>query len=94
AAGEMASWASEAGAWGIVCSGLEARAIKNAFPGLGIVIPGIRLPGEEIGDQARVTAPDDIRDVANYVVVGRPITHSPDPKASLKRYLSVLGHQA
>ncbi len=93
AAGEMAAWASEAGAWGIVCSGLEARGIKNAFPGLGIVIPGIRLPGEDTGDQARVAGPEEIRDVADYVVVGRPITHSPDPRDALRKYLSALGQK-
>ena len=93
AAGEMAGWASEAGAWGIVCSGLEARGIKSAFPGLGVVIPGIRLPGEDAGDQARVATPDEIADVADYVVVGRPITHNPEPKNALRKYLSALGRQ-
>ncbi|MEO0140492.1 MAG: orotidine-5'-phosphate decarboxylase [candidate division WOR-3 bacterium] len=88
---ELASWAREAGAWGIVCSGLEAREIKREFPGLGTVIPGIRLAGEETGDQARVATPEEIRDVADYIVVGRPITNSPDPKASLGRYLLALG---
>jgi orotidine-5'-phosphate decarboxylase len=90
---EMAGWASEAGAWGIVCSGLEARGIKSEFPGLGMVVPGIRLPGEETGDQARVATPEEVRDVADYVVVGRPITGSPDPRASLRKYLAALGHE-
>ena len=93
AATEMAGWASEAGAWGIVCSGLEARGIKKEFPGLGLVIPGIRLPGEETGDQARVATPEEVRDVADYVVVGRPITGSPDPGASLRKYLAALDRE-
>lgn len=90
---EMAGWASEAGAWGIVCSGLEARGIKEEFPGLGVVVPGIRLPGEDTGDQARVATPEEVRDVADYVVVGRPITGSPDPEASLRKYLAALGRE-
>jgi len=93
AAREMARWASDAGAWGIVCSGQEAGAIKRDFPKLGTVIPGVRLPGEEHGDQARVVSPEEARAVADYVVVGRPITHSPDPRASLRKYLLALGRE-
>lgn len=93
AAREMASWASEAGAWGVVCSGFEAEKIKREFSDLGIVVPGIRLLGEETGDQVRVASPEEIRGLADYVVVGRPITHSPDPEASLRKYLLALGQE-
>jgi len=90
---EMSIWASEAGAWGIVCSGHEAGAIKRELPRLGTVIPGVRLPGEDAGDQARVASPEEARAFADYVVVGRPITHSPDPRASLRKYLAALGRE-
>lgn len=76
--------ALELGCDGIVSSGLEAARLRQ---GLGekllIVTPGIR-PGaniEESGDdQTRImTAGKAIKNGADYVVVGRPITRADDP---------------
>jgi orotidine-5'-phosphate decarboxylase len=50
-----------------------------------LVTPGIRLPGSDKGDQARVVTPvEAMRLGANYLVIGRSITHSPDPAATLE----------
>ena len=52
-------------------------------PDLAIVTPGIRPAGAERGDQKRVATPAAaIRAGADYLVVGRPITAAPDPKAA------------
>jgi orotidine-5'-phosphate decarboxylase len=74
--------AKEAGLDGVVASGQEAAAIRQAAgPGLIIVTPGIRPKGSAAGDQARITTPASaIAAGANYLVVGRPITAAGDPR--------------
>jgi orotidine-5'-phosphate decarboxylase len=50
------------------------------------VTPGIRYPEGSIDDQARVTTPSLARELgSDYIVVGRPITAAPDPKAAWQR---------
>ena len=67
---------SEAGCEGVVASGQEAARVRAVVgPHMAIVTPGIRLPGEAAGDQARVATPEQaIAAGADYLVVGRPIT--------------------
>ena len=76
-----------AGCAGVVCSGLEARAVREEFGGdFLIVTPGVRPKGEAKGDQKRVVTPyEAIKSGADYIVVGRPIREAPDPvKAASK----------
>ena len=84
-----ATLARDAGCDGIVASGLEAAAVRSAVgPQMAIVTPGIRLPGEDAGDQARVTSPGAaIAAGADYIVVGRPINASPDPLRAAEDYV-------
>ena len=76
--------ALELGCDGVVSSGLEAERLRNSLGDkLLIVTPGIR-PGENIkearDDQKRVvTAGRAIKNGADHVVVGRPITTAEDP---------------
>ncbi len=76
--------ALELGCDGVVSSGLEAEKMRSELgEKLLIVTPGIR-PGANIGDsgddQKRiVTAGMAIKNGANHVVVGRPITRAKDP---------------
>lgn len=81
--------ANAAGCNGVVSSGQEAAAIRrdNPSPFL-IVTPGIRLPTDDAGDQSRITTPQDaIRSGADYLVVGRPITASSNPKAAAELFV-------
>jgi orotidine-5'-phosphate decarboxylase len=74
--------ALEIGCDGVVSSGLEARALKDAFgEKLVIVTPGIRpVENRPSDDQKRVvTVEEAIRNGADYIVVGRPIRNAPDP---------------
>ena len=76
--------AKEAGFDGVVASGLEAASIREASgTGFLIVTPGIRPKGSATQDQTRIVTPGDaISAGADYLVVGRPITAAPDPRAS------------
>lgn len=73
--------AYESGFNGVIASGQEATAIREATgPDFLIVTPGIRLAGSTTDDQERVMTPEHAIDSgANHIVVGRPITQSDDP---------------
>lgn len=76
--------AAQGGCDGIVASALEVERFRQELgQKIVMVTPGIRLEGGEAGDQARVTTPfSAIQAGADYLVVGRPITQAPDPKAA------------
>ena len=84
--------AREAGCDGVVASGVEAARVRAAVgPGIVIVTPGIRLPGEVQGDQARVATPQKaIAAGADYVVVGRSIGNAPDPVQAARRFVQAI----
>lgn len=70
-----------AGCSGVVCSGREARAVREEFGGdFLIVTPGVRRSVDAAGDQKRVVTPyEAISGGADYIVVGRPIREAKDP---------------
>ena len=74
--------AQDAGFDGVIASGQEAALLRAALSrDFLIVTPGIRLPGGDAGDQARVTTPEAaIGAGATHLVVGRPITAAADPR--------------
>jgi orotidine-5'-phosphate decarboxylase len=85
--------AKAAGCNGVIASGQEAAAVRT---GVGsdffIVTPGIRLPSDDVGDQARVATPGNaIRDGATHLVVGRPITNAADPRAAAEAFVEQIG---
>jgi orotidine-5'-phosphate decarboxylase len=77
----LARLALAAGADGLVCSAQELPQLRDAFGATPIlVVPGIRPAGTENADQARTQTPEAaIAAGADYIVVGRPITRSPNP---------------
>lgn len=78
----LARAAIAAGLRGVVASGHEVGLLREALgPEPWIVVPGVRLPGNEDGDQARTVTPADaVRRGATHLVVGRPITRAADPR--------------
>jgi orotidine-5'-phosphate decarboxylase len=84
--------ARAAGCDGIVSSGQEAARVRAAVgPGTLIVTPGIRLPTDEAGDQARVATPQSaIAAGADYLVVGRPITAADDPRRAAQMFVASI----
>jgi orotidine-5'-phosphate decarboxylase len=91
---EMADDAAYAGADGIVCSPREVGKIKQAMGDrLITVVPGVRLGEQQAHDQARVGTPGQAaRDGADYIVVGRSVTASPDPRATLTRIVEEVAN--
>jgi orotidine-5'-phosphate decarboxylase len=88
----LASFAREANAHGIVCSGAEIAPVRAAHgDGLAILVPGIRFEGGVAHDQARVTTPAAAASAgATYVVLGRAVTGAPDPVAAMARVRAEL----
>jgi orotidine-5'-phosphate decarboxylase len=88
----MARLAMESGCEGVVCSPHELGVVATVAPDLVKVTPGIRASSEARHDQIRVaTAAQAMRRGADYLVVGRPITASPDPVAAARRMLATIG---
>jgi orotidine-5'-phosphate decarboxylase len=85
-----ARMAEMAGFDGVIASGQEAAAVRaETGPDFLIVTPGIRLAGTAVGDQSRVTSPEEaIGFGANHIVVGRPINAANDPKAAAETFLA------
>ena len=60
---------------GIVCSGHEIKFLKDICKNMEIITPGIRLPGDNKGDQKRIMSPKKaFQNGATSIVVGRSIT--------------------
>ena len=78
--------ALDAGVDGVISSAREAAKIRSATCGkLLVVTPGIRPQDSSTDDQKRVATPGAaIRDGADYLVIGRPITKAPDPKQAAR----------
>jgi orotidine-5'-phosphate decarboxylase len=84
--------ALEAGADGIVASAREAAMLRRELGGKFLIVtPGIRSAGVPTDDQKRVSTPyDAILAGADYLVVGREITRSPDPTAAAQRVVAQI----
>lgn len=80
----LAALAQKAGLDGLVCSALEAQALKVAYPSLQLVTPGIRPAGSALDDQRRILTPRQALDAgSDYLVIGRPISLAADPAKTL-----------
>ncbi len=90
----LAALADSAGLDGVVASVHEIEPVRAAIGrGLMIVTPGIRPAwAQEADDQRRTATPlEAARLGADFVVIGRPITFDPDPRAAARRCLAELG---
>ena len=72
---KQAQLIKKSGCDGIVCSPQESKMIRKKFKNLLIITPGIRLPGDNSNDQARVMTPKDaFKNKVSGVVIGRSLT--------------------
>jgi orotidine-5'-phosphate decarboxylase len=73
--------AAATGCDGVVCAGREVEAAHAA--GLRALVPGVRLPGGDAHDQARVVTPADAAAVGtDWMVLARAVTAADDPAAA------------
>lgn len=81
----LAALARDAGVDGIVCSGSEVAAAREAWPSGFFVVPGVRPEGADVADQKRIVTPAKaLEDGASVLVIGRPITGAADPARAIR----------
>ncbi len=75
-----------------VCSPSEIKSLKDRFGAkLHLITPGVRPVWASSDDQKRFSTPAAaVSSGAEYLVIGRPITASTDPRASFIRIISEL----
>jgi len=90
----LARLAKTAGLDGVVCSALEAPAVRRELgPEFKILVPGVRPATAAANDQSRVATPGDaVRAGADYLVVGRPITAAANPRAAALEIVAEIAH--
>lgn len=88
----LARLSKQSGLDGVVASAREAAAIRQACgPEFLIVTPGIRPEWAAADDQKRIVTPAQaIKDGADFLVIGRPITAAPDRKAAAQKILEEM----
>ena len=88
----IATFAVQAGAHGVVCSGQESARIVTEHAGrLATLVPGVRMRGDAANDQSRVVTPEDAaRAGASYIILGRTVTASADPVGVMARVSAEL----
>ena len=90
----QARLAQRSGCHGVICSGREVRAVKEACGGDFLVVcPGIRPAWSVVAadDQKRVVTPyEAMKNGADYIVVGRPIRTASDPVAAARRVVEEI----
>jgi orotidine-5'-phosphate decarboxylase len=88
----LAALAVKAGLDGVIASPQEVSLLRSQFGGnLKIITPGIRPADASSDDQTRIATPGEaICAGADYLVIGRPITASPDPADSARRIVESI----
>lgn len=88
----LAGDAAAAGLHGVVCSGAEAAAVRQAHGDrLALLVPGIRLAGGSSHDQRRVMTPAAAQAAgARYLILGRAVTAAADPRRAMATVLAEL----
>lgn len=76
----------------MACSASELGLLKSKAPQVRALVPGIRLAGQDAQDQTRVATPGSaIKQGAKWIVLGRAVHGTPNPKESAKQvYEEVL----
>tara|TARA_B110000114_G_C14911381_1_gene324726 strand:+ start:41 stop:718 length:678 start_codon:yes stop_codon:yes gene_type:complete len=78
--------AMEAGLYGVICSPLEVKMIKEIAPKLKCFTPGIRMGNTKDDQKRTMTANEAIKEGSDCLIIGRPITKG-NPKENIKNIL-------
>ncbi len=92
----MARSSQECGLDGVICSPRELPGVrKYCQPEFLAVTPGIRMAGAPPDDQKRTLSPyEAVKEGANLLVIGRPITGAEDPVEAAKRIAEDIARAA
>ena len=92
----LAKLAKVSGIDGCVSSPKETKMIKKSCGRKFVVInPGVRPAWAAQDDQKRIATPlDAVRDGADYIVVGRPVTRAQDPASAALKILGEISVKA
>ena len=81
--------AMEAKLYGVICSPLEIKMIKEIAPNLKCFTPGIRMEKTNDDQKRTMTANEAIKAGSDCLIIGRPITKG-DPQENIKNILSSI----
>jgi len=81
--------AMDADLYGVICSPLEIKMIKEIAPRLKCFTPGIRMEDTNDDQKRIMNANEAIKEGSDCLIIGRPITRG-DPKKNIKRILSSI----
>ena len=82
---KLAKLTKISGLAGVVCSSKEIKIVREACGAdFKIIVPGIRPEGSDKNDQKRIMTPKEAVNLgADYLVIGRPITDSKNPRGTV-----------
>lgn len=88
----LAFEAKASGAGAVVVSGEDVRVVREVVgDAFMLVVPGIRPAGSNGHDQVRILTPEEALEAgADYLVIGRAITDSPDLAATAESILAAI----
>ena len=88
----LAQLSTQSGVDGVVSSPLELELLRaNLDPSSLIVTPGIRPLNSDQNEQKRVMTPKEASEKgADFIVVGRPILNSPNPKKTVQEIINSI----
>lgn len=88
----LAELGQQAGIDGLISSPHEVRTLRERLGDeIKLITPGVRPTWAPANDQKRFTTPNEaLKNGADYLVIGRPITASPDPRAAIDRLLAEI----
>ena len=78
--------AMDANLYGVICSPLEIKMIKEIAPNLKCFTPGIRMKSAKDDQKRTMNANEAIKAGSDCLIIGRPITKG-DPKQNIKNIL-------
>ena len=81
--------ANEANLYGVICSPLEIKMIKEIAPNLKCFTPGIRQDKNNDDQKRTMNARQALEAGSDFLIIGRPITKG-DPKKNIQEILSSL----
>jgi orotidine-5'-phosphate decarboxylase len=88
----LAELGKSSGVDGLITSPREVSVLRERLgPEMMLVTPGVRPVWAAADDQKRFTTPNEaIKAGADYLVIGRPITAAPDPRAAVERVVEEM----